>query len=166
MKENRNHHLYPEILSLNGKSDKQSYWYHLWIECNCVEEMKQLVLTNGCDQPGATALQVTLQPDLVLVQLQPVSSSSVLNMNLTVLLVLVILGGRREPIFIPSPNSILPSEEEPQALFNSVVPSPSSIVKWSVEQNHLWGRSNEMKCRNKICPFPTCIVCILWRLPG
>ena len=61
--------------------------------------------------PGVTASQLTLQPDLVF-------KPSVMNTSSTMLLVLVILGGREEPILWP-PITMSPTEEEPQ-LFSTV----------------------------------------------
>ena len=58
--------------------------------------------------PGVTALQLTLQPDLVI-------SPSVLNTSLTMLLVLIMSAGKMVP----------------QLFSIKVVPSPSVIVRWS-----------------------------------
>ena len=60
------------------------------------------------NSPGVTALQLTLQPVIVL-------ESSVLNTRLTMLLVLLISAGK----------------ELPQLFSIKVVPSPSVIVRWS-----------------------------------
>ena len=75
-------------------------------------------------KPGGTALQVTLQPRFVVFEL----SIAVVKMSLTILLLLVILGGRERPIFWPhvvmSPFSVVP-----QVLPIKIVPSPSVIVR-------------------------------------
>ena len=67
-----------------------------------------------------------------------------MNTKLTTLLLLVILGGRDEPILWP-PISMVPSSKEPQLFCIKVVPSPSVIVRWSgLQKNSIDPMSNAM----------------------
>ena len=89
--------------------------------------------------PGVTALQLALQPSLVLL------ASVLKNISMT-LLVLLMLAGR----------------EEPQAFPNKVVPSPSVILSLSLQPSVL----NAVNCKSITSPSSTCIVAVLPQLSG
>ena len=76
------------------------------------------------ETPGVTAVQLRLQPGHVLILL------SELNVRLTMLLLLRMGTGRKEPIIL-SPTNMLPLKWEPQLFSIKVVPSSSMIVRWS-----------------------------------
>ena len=101
--------------------------------------------------PGVTAIQLILQPDLEVKLL-------VLNTSLTMLLVLIMLSGREEPI-LWSPIRMLPSEVEPQLFSIKVVPSPSVIVRWSKQ-----AMSNAVNRKERISPCSTWIVSVFLTL--
>ena len=82
------------------------------------------------------------------------------------LLVLVMLAGRNEPIIWP-PMTMLPSEVGPQLFFIKVVPSPSLIVRWfKQEPVEEYSMSNVVNCKDRINPCSTTIVSVLSRLLG
>ena len=72
-----------------------------------VQKSKVDISKRAC-KPGVTAVQLMLQPVLVV-------SPSVMNISSTLLVLLVMAAGR----------------EEPQLFSIKVVPSPSRIVRWS-----------------------------------
>ena len=96
-----------------------------------------------------------------------------------VLLLLVIAGGKEEPIlsppitmpptwlFWPLVKMLLPLEEEPQLFSIKIVPSPSVIVRWSQTQLLPQGSmSNAVNCKEMISPCSTWIVSVTSRLFG
>lgn len=96
-----------------------------------------------CHTPGVTALQLTLQPLSVTLELA-------LNNALTTLVTLVMLLGRVEP----------------QVFFIKGVPSPSVIVRLS--KPHLeWGSMlNAVNCNSITSPCLTCIVSVFAKKSG
>ena len=150
---------------IQKRKEKQSLvclgWKHLvFLRASSIIEKFTRNIQRCCwHSPGVTALQLTLQPDLALFP-------SVMNTRLTMLLLLVMLGGRKELILWP-PITMLPLEEEPQLFSIKVVPSPSVIVRWSsqLESHNVW-MSNAVNCKERINPCSTCIVSVFSRLFG
>ena len=90
---------------------------------------------------------------------------SVLNTRLTVLLLLLMAGGKEEPILWP-PITIFPSEVEPQLFSIKVVPSPSVIVRWSQIQADSYWMLKAVNSKERISPSSTWIVSVFSRLSG
>ena len=103
--------------------------------------------------PGAAAFQVIIQPDL-----EP--RLPVLKVMLILLVLVTMVGGREDPMNLPS-KIAEPFDEEPQLFPIRVVPSPSVIVKWSQLQlrSQSTGSKSMSKALNsndKIIPCSTC----------
>ena len=109
------------------------------------------------DPPGCIALQVRLQPDLPTIR-----SGSVINIMLTVLLLLLTLGGRAEVIFWPPTTRMLPASRGPQLFSINVSPSSSMIA------SQVYGHAmlNSVNSNDRISPSSTCTVCVVSRFVG
>ena len=110
-----------------------------------------ITLVLGNCPPGSTAFQVILHPICVSEPLRP----SVLNKMSTMLVLLLIATGRVMPQFF----SI------------KVVPSPSTMVRWSQTQSPSVGfehssMSNAVNWRIKMSPSSTWSLCFFSRLGG
>ena len=113
--------------------------------------------------PGAAAFQVILQPDL-----EP--KLPVLKVMLILLVLVTMVGGRDDPMSLPS-KIAEPFDEEPQLLPIKVVPSPSVIVRWSQLQlrSQRTGSKSMSKATNsidKIIPCSTCTSSVFSNLSG
>ena len=89
--------------------------------------------------PCVTALHLALQPSAVL------STSVSKNISMTLLALLILVG-----------------REEPQALPNKAVPSPSVILSLSLQFAVL----NAVNCKSITIPSSTCIATVFLRLAG
>ena len=106
-----------------------------------VQKSKVDISKRAC-KPGVTAVQLTLQPVLVV-------SPSVMNISLTILVLVVTAAGR----------------EEPQLFSIKVVPSPSVIVRWSLQEPEEWISKAE-NVKERMSPCSTSIISVRSRLLG
>ena len=96
----------------------------------------------------------------------------VVKMSLMTLLLLVMSGGREEPILWPPTMLRVPGSLEVQLFPIKIVPSLSMIVRWSQPQRgHMSdvserldlsvGMLNAVNCKDRMNPSSTCIVSVL-----